>query len=313
MGVMFLALCVTWMMLTRTVGTRVVPVVKGLMEEEAVRLIEDADLEPAVERNYRKVDLAGTVYEQLPSPNAKVREGRKVKLLVSLGPARAIMPDLRGLSLTEAKNRLRAVGSEYGEGRVRGGLTLDMISRTSHLSQPLDHVISHFPPAGQEVIIGDKVQLLVSTGPPKASVVVPNVAGMTQVEAESKLSEVGLVVQRVSKELSSGEPDRVLRITPSAGTPLTAGDWVSLAISVSRLPRSSGKPRVILIRYVVPLILESKSFQLALTDREGTRNVYSGTPNPGQILEFAERAIGEAELKIYVDGILSKTITYRAP
>ena len=310
LGVMFLALCVTWVMLTRTVGTRMVPAVKGLAEEEASRVIDNADLDPVVERNYTKLYAAGQVYEQLPAPNTKVREGRRVKLLVSLGPARAIMPDLRGLSLTDAKNRLRSVGVEQN---VRGGLTLDMISRTAHATIPPDHVISHFPPAGQEVIIADKVQLLVSTGPPKAAAIVPDVVGLAQSDAEARLAEAGLVVQRVSKELSSTDPDRVLRVVPPAGTPLTTGDWVTLVISVSRVPRSSGKVRTVLIRYVVPLLLESKPFTLALSDQEGTRNIYAGTPNPGQVLEFAERATGDAELKIYVDGILSKGIHYKSP
>lgn len=309
-GITFLTLTVTWLMLTRTVGHRMVPSVKGLVEPEAVRILERADLEPAIERNFRKYDPAGMVYEQSPAANAKVKEGRRVRLFVSLGPARAIMPDLRGLPLTEAKNRLRAVGEEN---HVRGGLTLDMLSKTSHPSIPPDHVISHFPPAGQEVIIGDKVQFLISTGTPRASVLVPNVIGMTQVDAEAELAKGELVVQRVVKEHSAQEAGRVLRISPDVGTPLAAGDWVALAVSAPRGPRLSNKPRVVLIHYVVPLLMEPMPFNLVISDREGPRTIYSGTPNPGKVLDFAERVIGDAELKIYVDGILSKTIQYKSP
>lgn len=294
-------------MLTRGVGTRVVPPVTGLQEREAIRKVEDADLEPAIERNFRKAEPAGTVYHQSPAPNAKVREGRRVRIFVSLGAAQTVMPDLRGLHITEAKNRLRAVGSNQN---VRGGLTLDMISRTSHPSMAADHVISHFPSPGQSVTIGDRVQLLISTGLPKNTSIVPNVIGKSQEEAEQELTAAGLVVQRVLRESSSGESGRVLRIQPEAGTPINEGDWVSLVVSTPRIGARSGQPRMILIRYVVPLVMERLPFILVLADREGSRNIYSGTPNPGQVLDFAERVVGDAELKVYVDGILSKTTSY---
>ncbi len=304
----FAALSVTWIMLTRTVGMRVVPSVIALEESEAVRVMDRADLEPTVERKFSPKDVAGIVYWQSPSPNTKVREGRRVRLLVSLGPARATMPDLRGLTLTEAKNKLRIVGEERN---IRGGLTLDMISKTSHPAIPPDHVISHFPPAGQEVIIGDKVQILISTGPTRAAVIVPNVFGMAQADAEAELAKVELVIQRVIKENSAQEPGTVLRISPDAGTPLSAGDWVTLVVSAPRGPRISTVPRVVLIHYVVPLLMEPKPFNLVISDREGPRTIYSGTPNPGKVMEFAERVVGDAEMKVYVDGILSKTISYK--
>jgi len=309
-GITTLAICVTWLMLTRTVGTRIVPQVTGQTEREAVRNLDRADLEPHVERNFRKSDPPGVVYMQSPVANVKVREGRRVKVFVSLGPARTSMPDLRGLPLTDAKNRLRAVGSEHN---VRGGLTLDMVSRTSHATVAPDHVISHFPPPGQEVILGDKVQLLISTGAPKSSVIVPNCVGLTTLEAESKLLESGLMIQRVSRELSSADPGRVIRTTPESGTPLATGDGVALVVSAPKPGRASGQMRVVLIRYVVPLLMVPSPFNLVLADREGPRSIYTGTPTPGKALDFAERVIGDAELKIYIDGILSETKIYKSP
>lgn len=310
MGITLLALGVTWILLTRTAGTRIVPLVVGLAERDAVRAVENQDMVAKVERAYRKGDPAGTVYRQYPSPNSKVKEGRPVRLFVSLGPAKAVMPDFRGISLTEARNRLRTVGQEEN---VRGGLTLSMISRTPHAQIPPDHIISHFPPPGQAVNIGDAVQLLVSTGPPRASVVIPKILGLKQAEAEEMLRAAGLIVGRISRELSSKEPEIVLRSIPDAGSPVSESDVVSLVISASRNPRLSSQPRGILIRYVVPLLMVPAPFNLVVADREGPRTIYAGTPNPGQVLEFAERVVGAAELKIYIDGILSKTIPYKVP
>ncbi|MBI4179472.1 PASTA domain-containing protein [bacterium] len=306
----FLALTLTWIMLTRTAGNRIVPKVEGLAERDAVRLIENEDLVPRVERAHRKSDPASIVYRQSPPPNAKVKEGRPIRLFVSLGAAQSVMPDLRGLSLTEAKNALRVVGQEQN---VRGGLTISMLSRSPHAHVPDDHVISHFPLAGQPVVIGDGVQILLSSGPPKSAVVVPNVAGLSQSQAEETLRAAGLIVHRISKELSAKDAGVVIRVIPAAGTPASESDLVSLVVSTPRHPKISSTPRGILIRYVVPLLMVPAPFHLVIFDREGPRTIYAGTPNPGQVLEFAERVIGDAELKVYIDGILSRTIPYKSP
>jgi len=82
------------------------------------------------------------------------------------------------------------------------------------------------------------VNLVVSTGP--ATVLVPNVVGLTQTAASTSIRGAGLVVGTVSTGSNSTVPSgSVISEAPLAGTSVAVGSSVNLVVSTGPAPTSN--------------------------------------------------------------------------
>jgi len=105
-------------------------------------LVEQVDASPV-----------GTVLAQVPGSNADVNRGSVVTLTVSRGTM-ATMPDLVGLSLTESKKRLKALG-----------FSVSKVIVSPQLTQPAQLVLMQEPAAGDAIEKGAWIELTVSKVP----------------------------------------------------------------------------------------------------------------------------------------------------
>ncbi|WP_136517653.1 Stk1 family PASTA domain-containing Ser/Thr kinase [Cellulomonas telluris] len=96
---------------------------------------------------------------------------------------------------------------------------------------PADQAIGTDPAEGEEVAPGSDVTVFISTGP--AQVTVPRVAELTEAEAVQILEDENLVVadNRESENHPTIPRGRVVRTDPAEGTPVTAGQTVTLYVS----------------------------------------------------------------------------------
>src|SRR5882762_9691397 len=95
---------------------------------------------------------------------------------------------------------------------------------------PSGSVISQSPSAGAIANIGDPVTLTISTGPPQ--VAVPNVVGLAEADADTAITNAGLVVGTDVTSSSSTVPSgSVISESPAAGTMVNAGSSVVETIS----------------------------------------------------------------------------------
>ncbi len=108
---------------------------------------------------------------------------------------------------------------------------------------PKGNVIRTEPIAGTEVEKNSKITLIASDGPKR--VVVPNVVGMNDPQARSKLAEVGLTVDNVKKQPSDTVPrGQVMRTFPSVGARVREGSKIDLTLSAGLVaPDVKGMPR----------------------------------------------------------------------
>ncbi|WP_030910046.1 Stk1 family PASTA domain-containing Ser/Thr kinase [Streptosporangium amethystogenes] len=108
---------------------------------------------------------------------------------------------------------------------------------------PKGSVLRTDPVAGTEAEPGSKLILIASAGPKR--VAVPNVVGMTEPQARSRLAEDSLVVNKVRKQASDTVPrGQVMRTVPAVGNPVKEGSKVDLVISAGLLmPDVMGMPR----------------------------------------------------------------------
>jgi len=105
-------------------------------------LVEQADTSPV-----------GTVLAQDPAASADVNRGSVVTLTVSRGTM-ATMPDLVGLSLTESKKRLGALG-----------FSVSKVIVSPQTTQPAQLVLMQEPAAGDAIEKGGWIELTVSKVP----------------------------------------------------------------------------------------------------------------------------------------------------
>lgn len=159
------------------VSTRV-PNVENRSFEEAKQLIEERDLR--VERQVGRFNPnveRDVVVDQTPLPNADVKPGRRVYLTVNAGEAPMVkLPDLNGMSVREAKNRISSLGLEVGA------------AQPDTIPSPYANTVTRQRPApGDSLRQGNTVNIWYSTGLGEETVDVPDVVGQTVAEAKNFL------------------------------------------------------------------------------------------------------------------------------
>lgn len=117
------------------------------------------------------------VVDQNPPPNSNVKPGRRVYLTVNAGEAPTLsIPDLNGISVREAKNRISSLGLNVG--------TVEPDS----LPSPYPNTITRQrPEPGDSLKSGGTVDLWYSTGLGTDTVQVPSIVGRTVEQARGRL------------------------------------------------------------------------------------------------------------------------------
>jgi beta-lactam-binding protein with PASTA domain len=156
-----------------------------------------------VSTNYQAASAPqGTVIAESPSGGSQAPHGSTVVLTVSNGPSKIAVPNVVGLSLATASNKLGA-----------DQLAVGNVTYQSSSTVPSGDVISTNPAAGTEVAPGSSVDLVVSQG---NQVTVPNVVGDSLQTAEQTLQNAGLQIGTVTP--SNSPPTAVVASTnPPAG------------------------------------------------------------------------------------------------
>ncbi len=194
-----------------------VPDLRGMQPDEALQLLTERHLRGRVADELPDTAVAaGMVTTQEPLARTKARRGAMVNLTVSVGPVFATVPDVTDLTVERA--RAAIVGAGLLPGRI------DTVAD----SMSFGMVISTSPAAGWTVRRGSAIAIAVSAG--EADIAVPQLDGMTLVEATARLDSAGLIVGLV-RRTDQGRPGVVQGQRPVAGAMLTRGGKVELIIS----------------------------------------------------------------------------------
>ncbi len=141
---------------------------------------------------------SGTVLSQSPEPGRSMMitpQGIRVQLSVSTGMVFNEVPDVVNLDYREAKTRLQ-----------QAGFVADIENAVSE-TVPKDSVISTSPRAGEQMSSGSTVYVTVSTGAQTSYVRMPNVIGLSEDVAVSRLEAAGLSFggsERVNSDVDAG-------------------------------------------------------------------------------------------------------------
>jgi len=196
---------------------RTVPDLVGLPSAEATVRIAEADLAAAeVEFVHHPRADSGRVIAQAPLPEQLSEPAGSVRLTVSLGPERIVVPEVVGLRQDWAVNVLEA-----------SGFVVQTDSTESR--EPRGVVVEVEPEPGFDLPIPGDVRIVVSTGPPM--VPMPAVVGMTEEEALDTLQALGLALEEAEEVFRFGRDQGiVVQQTPPADSLLLVGTAVRLGV-----------------------------------------------------------------------------------
>jgi serine/threonine-protein kinase len=159
----------------------------------------------------------GRVIWQDPPPGTIVPEGSTVELTPSAGPPTILVPDVVNFEAGEARKVILAAGLVVGrEDSVESSLEPGIVVQTR-------------PASGLARAGGTPVDLILSSGPPRAGV--PSVVGMSLDDARRLVQRAGLAVGGVRVSPSNGPAGVVLEQHPSAGARLVRGSRIDLVVS----------------------------------------------------------------------------------
>jgi serine/threonine-protein kinase len=198
----------------------------GILEKNAVALIDKDGFEPNVRRLPNEKVQPGYVYQQDPDAGSKQAKGSLVTILVSSGKPKVTVPSLVGKSRDTAVAEL-----------TQRGLVASVAQVPS--DKPANQVTAQNPAPGVVVLSGASVRINVSSGP--KPVAVPSVIGLSYDSAAAQLQSAGFTVGRV--DVDSNQPaGQVVDQTPPGNS--TASKGSSVTLSVSKGPTTVTVPDV---------------------------------------------------------------------
>ncbi len=200
--------CLTAMRLAIRGSEVTVPGVVGRSLQEADRRISRAQLVLKV-RGHRFDDQVppDEIITQTPAEGSRLKSRGTVKVLVSLGPRRIQVPDLRGKTLRAGRYQL-----------LQRGLTPGFTSTISSDIAETDLVVSQFPLPGQQESRSPTVNLLISAGRSRVAYLMPDLVGKRLGDVSRTLALWDIELGEVHYQSLPGlAPGTVLEHSPAAG------------------------------------------------------------------------------------------------
>lgn len=199
--------------------------VVGMEEEEAIAALEAADIDYVIERAYDSKFAEGIVMSQDILEGTEIKDGDKVKIIISKGAEMIAVPNVVGKSREEAATLLKSAGF--------------VVDEDEEYSEDVeeDVVISQTPNGATDAAKGSTVTIVVSKGEEVKVAVVPALKKMTVTNAEQALSDVNLKLGNVSQEYSDTVKEgKVISQSIASGTEVKEGTAVDITISKGKKP-----------------------------------------------------------------------------
>ncbi len=210
---------------------RIVPPVVGEQLNDARTVLLDRGFGVNV-INVTSAQVLGTVIGEAPTGGTKADVGSTVTLTVSQGPAPVSVPSVTGLTLAQAKHAITSTG-----------LKVVRVVDESSGQVPTGYAINTSPTAGQSLMTGSAVTLIVSSGRPNVNV--SDVTGEPVAQAKATLQGAGFSVITTSQTSSTVAAGSVISQSPAGNTQAAPSSTITLVIAkaptTARVPDVKGQ------------------------------------------------------------------------
>lgn len=228
------------------------------------------------------------VVSQNPGSGRKVKSGKEIEVVISAGSEQVTVPDIRGVSLSEAKVRL-----------ANQGLNLVTSQEVYDEKYAAGIVISQNPEADATADAGTNVNVVVSKGKQPNKVAVPDLKGLSLSTATQKLQDSKLELGEVTRQASNTYfTDQVSAQDQAAGVMVDEGTKVNVTVSTGPGPTTKTK----LVQFDLPKTQSSYKVVITVSDSQGERIVYNATHKAGDTVSVGINYSGTGTAKVQVNG-----------
>ncbi|HPE65820.1 MAG TPA: PASTA domain-containing protein [Synergistales bacterium] len=275
---------------------------RGLEQGQALRMIEEQGFSAGeILRVHDGNRPAGTVIAQNPASPAMIEGGRKIELLISMGPlpkdGRIPVPDLAQRDEKTARELL-----------LQSGLRVGGVEYVNTQHTPDGMVMATRPKTGAMIRQGDAVVIQVATSRRKEPELVPETRAATPTpppqgevvveQPQTPVRQIGPAgpVQTLTPEQQelAGAIGLPVDRPPAAATPTP-----STPPAVRPGPASTGTAR---IRYQVPPLTKPLSLKIEMVDATGTKALHGRDVKGGEFISLDAPFVTEAVVTVYLGG-----------
>lgn len=292
-----------------------VPNLVGRTDKEAMELLNEKKFKFRI-TGYAYSDKypKDTILWQGVIPGTMMKEGKTVLVRVSHGLEMISVPDVQGISLTQAKDRMF-------QAKLKAAAVKSAPSATVEKGK----ILSQDPPPGNSVPVGTKISLLVSTGPEKQKVKVPNVVGLPLEEGKNMLKEALLATGSVtSRETADAGDGEILTQSPSGGEEILEGEKVSFVVAKKpkeKQPETTEETappsettdasvqkekKQADVDITIPPGPARQLVKIVVLDADGARTIYQKFHKPQDKVKVKVNYAGKATIQVYMDDELVK-------
>lgn len=287
----------TIMMIVKGEKSVIVPDLSGQDVVYALQLLSDLGLNTKViGAEYNDAVATHHIIFQKPPPGSEIKKGRDIRLIISKGPLRAVVPRLTGTRLDTARGILED-----------NGLCLGQLSNWHTAEALAGQVGAQEPAAGTSVLRKDCVNLLVSQGPPPEAFVIPQLVGLAVEDAVLAAERAGMTITEMARHQRPDLPDgRVLEQSPPSGYRMRPGGTGRLVVSRSRPAGSASAvgapPQSGFIRYRTGSGFLRQHVRLHVVGAGTAIDLFDEYVAPGTELWFMVPVTENTTATLYVDG-----------
>jgi beta-lactam-binding protein with PASTA domain/predicted Ser/Thr protein kinase len=195
-----------------------VPDVRGQARQDAIAALQNAGFKTSEQRNEDSDVPPDHVIDTEPEAGTSVGAGDEITINISTGPQQREIPDVRGGTFEQARERLREAGFE----NVRE-------SPSPSTPDQKGTVLQTNPQVNQTTAITNSITVIVGSGP--ASKVLPDCVGLTVDDCRTILNQSGFQ-NIVPVEVDSIRPaGRVIGTNPSATQNVPVDTVIQIQVS----------------------------------------------------------------------------------
>jgi len=208
---------------TRQNQNRIMIDIKNKHLDDAINILKSENYKYDVSDTlYTNKFQLGTIVDQYPKPNTRVKSGRTVRLKIAQPEKSVAIPNLIGQSRRSAELELNQMG-----------LIIDTVYTEYNPEYPNGTIAWQYPKAGDRRKKGMGIQITVSKGMPPNFFQVPNLIGLSINQAKDLIFKSRLKVGKISYHQDQDlVPYTVLDQSIKNGTVLDASATINLVVSV---------------------------------------------------------------------------------